>query len=107
MSKLLIPPLNIHTDTTSNLAPGGWAEFQDWDCTLRSEDGSTKGTSIEQYYNVIIAAYTDAGYEIGPGPLLEGWLREAGFENIHVEKFLIPMGGWPKNEHQVSMRRFN
>ncbi|KAL1963786.1 hypothetical protein VTN77DRAFT_7852 [Rasamsonia byssochlamydoides] len=40
----------------NHTAPGGWIEFQDWDVMVRSEDGTTKGTSIEQYYEVIINA---------------------------------------------------
>lgn len=90
------------TDMTRNTVPGGWVEIQDWDCTLRSEDGSTKNTSIEQYYDIVIGAFEKAGYETRPGPNLEQWFREVGFENIHVQKYRAPMGVWPKDGHLVS-----
>lgn len=78
--------------------PGGYVEFQDWDANMYSQDGSSKGTSIEEYYNIIIPAYEKAGVEVSPGPKLEGWFRDAGFEDIHVHRFLVPIGAWPKDE---------
>lgn len=82
-------------------------EIHDWDSRLRSEDGSTKGTSIEKYYDVVLGAFKEAGFESCPGPNLEGLFREVGFENIHVQKYLVPMGTWPKDKHLVSMTSKN
>ncbi|KAL1980829.1 hypothetical protein VTN96DRAFT_3483 [Rasamsonia emersonii] len=90
-----------------NTVPGGWVEIQDWDCTLRSEDGSTKNTSIEQYYDIVIGAFEKAGYETRPGPNLEQWFREVGFENIHVQKYRAPMGVWPKDGHLKQIGLWN
>jgi len=59
--------------------------MQDWDPTLYSEDGSTKGTSIEQYYDYAILAFKNAGIMIDPGPHLEQWFREAGFVDIQLK----------------------
>ncbi|KAJ9223994.1 hypothetical protein DTO169C6_3614 [Paecilomyces variotii] len=61
-------------------------------------DESTKGTSIEQYYKVGSEAFAKAGYCVSPGPHLEGWFREIGFEDVHVKKYTIPMGIWPKDQ---------
>ncbi|KAL1971009.1 hypothetical protein VTN77DRAFT_2843 [Rasamsonia byssochlamydoides] len=91
----------------NNTAPGGWVEFQDWDVRLRSEDGSTKGTSIQQYYDVVRGAFFTTGYELDPGPKLEGWFRDAGFENIHVQKYIVPMGTWPKDKHLKKIGLWN
>lgn len=68
---------------------------------IRSDDGSTKGTSIEQYYIHIVGAFEKQGYEPRPGPKLKGWLEEAGFVDIHVQKYRIPMGTWPKDKYYV------
>lgn len=86
--------------------PGGWVEFQDWDPFLYSEDGTTKGTGIEKYYTVIRAAFQKVGRVFGPGPKLEEWMREAGFVDVHVEKFKLPMGAWPKDKHFVRFAFF-
>ncbi|KKA25125.1 hypothetical protein T310_0830 [Rasamsonia emersonii CBS 393.64] len=83
----------------NNTKPGGWVEFQDWDMLIRSEDGTTKGSAIEKYYQAIIPAFEKAGYPTRPGPQLEEWFRETGFVNIHVHKYRVPIGVWPKDSH--------
>lgn len=37
------------------------------------------------------------GAEGSPGPHLEEWARGAGFQNIHHERFVIPIGPWARN----------
>lgn len=81
--------------------PGGWVEFQDWDLQIRSEDGTTKDTAIERYYTEVINAFENAGYPTSPGPQLEEWFREAGFVDVHVQKYRVPLGAWPKDPHYV------
>ncbi|KAL2014012.1 hypothetical protein VTN00DRAFT_1537 [Thermoascus crustaceus] len=88
-------------------APGGWVEFQDWDARVYSEDGTIKNTSIEQYYDTIIHAFEKAGYVACPGPRLEEWFRKAGFVDIHVVKYQIPMGTWPKDRHLKILGTWN
>ena len=90
-----------------SVKPGGWVEFQDWDGYPYSEDGSLKGTGIQRYYNEVYGAFEEAGYEVRPGPKLEQWFKDAGFVNIHVEKFVIPYGVWPKDRHLVSVPLFS
>ncbi|KAJ9218230.1 hypothetical protein DTO166G4_96 [Paecilomyces variotii] len=95
------------TECFNNTVPGGWVEFQDWDLNMYSQDGSTTGTSIEQYYNIGIRAYEKTGHVVSPGPHLEQWFHEAGFTEIHVQKYLLPMGPWPKEEHLKSLGMWN
>ncbi|TPX24833.1 hypothetical protein DIZ76_010277 [Coccidioides immitis] len=82
-----------------HLAPGGWVELQDWNPKPYSTDGSLKGTALEKYYDEVINAFTKTGYAVNVGPFLEQWLREAGFEDIVVKKFLVPIGTWPKDKY--------
>ncbi|KAL1978499.1 hypothetical protein VTN31DRAFT_1358 [Thermomyces dupontii] len=72
-----------------------------------SPDGSLNGTALQQYYNEIYGAFEDVGYEVRPGPKLEQWFKEAGFVNIHVEKFVIPYGVWPKDPHLKKVGAWN
>ncbi|KAL1993329.1 hypothetical protein VTN49DRAFT_3278 [Thermomyces lanuginosus] len=90
-----------------SVKPGGWVEFQDWDGYPYSEDGSLKGTGIQRYYNEVYGAFEEAGYEVRPGPKLEQWFKDAGFVNIHVEKFVIPYGVWPKDRHLKKVGAWN
>ncbi|KAL1983477.1 hypothetical protein VTN96DRAFT_10298 [Rasamsonia emersonii] len=39
------------------------------------------------------------GYETRPGMRLEQWFRDAGFVDIHVERYRIPLGTWPKDPY--------
>ncbi|KAL1975347.1 hypothetical protein VTN31DRAFT_3739 [Thermomyces dupontii] len=72
-----------------------------------SPDGSLNGTALQQYYDEIYGAFEDAGYEVRPGPKLEQWFKEAGFVNIHVEKFVLPYGVWPKDPHLKKVGAWN
>lgn len=85
-----------------SVKPGGWVEFQDWNSHPYSNDGSTEGTWLKQYQELVIDAFEKAGYEANPGPKLEEWFRDAGFKNIRVKKFVVPYGTWPKDRHFVS-----
>lgn len=88
-----------------NTSPGGWVEVQDWETALSSEDDSTKNTFLEQFYDLVLGSFEKAGYVTGPGSYLEQWLRDTGFEDIHVEKFPVPLGTWPKDKQLVRICR--
>jgi hypothetical protein len=81
--------------------PGGWVEFQDYNPMPYSHDGTSAGSSIEQYFNAVIPAFEKVGYVVKPGPNLEQWLKEAGFINVCARKFLVPFGMWPKDKRYV------
>lgn len=72
-----------------------------------SEDGTTDGTSLKQYYDIINEEFPKSGRLVNTGPCLEGWFRDAGFKNIHVEKYLIPLGAWPKDKHLKTLGTWN
>lgn len=43
-----------------------------------------------------------AGYYCTPGLKLEEWLKEAGFVNVKVVKYPVPVGTWAKDPKYVS-----
>jgi hypothetical protein len=73
---------------------------------LHSEDGTTSQTSLENYCDIIFSAFARAGYSTSPGPQLERWLREAGFEDVHAQRYKVPLGVWPKNKYFVRFLSF-
>ncbi|EEH41764.2 hypothetical protein PAAG_03685 [Paracoccidioides lutzii Pb01] len=91
----------------SCLKPGGWVEFQDWDAMMQSADGTGKGSYIEQYMTRTLAAFEKAGYIIRPGIFLEKWLKDAGFVNVKVTKFIVPLGTWAKDKHYKRLGAYN
>ncbi|KAK0611708.1 S-adenosyl-L-methionine-dependent methyltransferase [Immersiella caudata] len=81
-----------------NVAQGGWAEFQDFDLVFYSQDGalSQQDGNIGYWSNQMFEAVRQIGREPHPGPNLERWVCNAGFKNVHREKFKIPVGSWAK-----------
>lgn len=43
-----------------------------------------------------------ANAEPSPGPLLEGHLKDEGFEDVVAQKYVWPVGTWPAERHLVS-----
>ena len=78
--------------------PGGWVKFQDWDCMIESHDGTIQEDSSLWIWHKTVLGRIEATNTGRPGPLLEGWIRDAGFVNVVVRKFAIPHNIWPKDE---------
>lgn len=81
-----------------NLNPGGWAEFQDHDLKLYSEDGSLKDDhSVWRWNREFRAAANQIGRDPQPGPKLEDWVKDAGFKNVVHRRIRLPVGPWPRD----------
>ena len=92
----------------TNTKPGGWAEFQDFDPNYYSEDGSFKPEmDVAKWIKTFVAAAEGFGRDSRPGPKLEGWMKDAGFENLVHEKFRLPIGPWPKDKHLKGIGAWN
>ena len=91
-----------------NTKPGGWAEFQDFDPTYYSDDGSlTEDQDLFKYMTLFNDAARGFGRDSKPGPKLEGWMQAAGFEGVAHEKFRLPIGPWPKDKHLKTIGAWN
>ena len=80
-----------------NLNPSGIVEFQDGEFEFYSEDGSIEDSWLRKWNTDMLAATSMAGRILNPGRQLEGWVRAAGFEDVHTEKIRVPLGLWPKD----------
>jgi hypothetical protein len=40
-------------------------------------------------------------------PKVEGWLKDAGFVNIKVDRMKVPIGPWPKDKKQKEVGAWN
>jgi hypothetical protein len=84
--------------------PGGWVEFQDFDMRFYSSDGTfIPGCSADEWSQEIILAIEAMDRVPEPGPKLEKWVRDAGFQNISHHCLPIPTGVWPKDKRMVIM----
>ena len=89
---------HLSLSLSSNLTPGGWAEFQDFDLCVKPYDETVRETDDPvRWGRLVVQAAHQAGLEPSPGPRLEGWVREAGFVNVTHRRFKIPSSAWPKD----------
>lgn len=88
----------------SHVKPGGWVEFQDYDMQYYSDDGSMKlDCPLAKWIGLSIKAAYDNRRDPSPGPKLEGWVRDAGFVDVHHERLKLPIGPWPKERNLVGL----
>lgn len=86
-----------------NIVPGGFVEFQDFDLLYYSEDDSLKEDhSVYKWITELLDAARSFHRDPCPGTSLERIVEEAGFENVDVQKYRLPIGPWPKDKHLVS-----
>lgn len=108
-----IPTLQIRIELSINrqkfsslvryLLPGGYAEFIDLDLEWTSPDGSlTENHASLKFNQEFRKACRATNAEPCPGPLLEGYLKDAGFEDVVAHKYVWPVGTWPADRHLVS-----
>ncbi|KAL2196875.1 S-adenosyl-L-methionine-dependent methyltransferase [Corynascus similis CBS 632.67] len=81
-----------------NLNPGGYAEFQDFNLTYYSEDGSlTEEHALRQWIKTLTGAADSLGRDSNPGSKLEGWARDAGFQGVTARRYRVPIGPWARD----------
>ncbi|KAL1651963.1 hypothetical protein SLS58_000086 [Diplodia intermedia] len=80
------------------LKPGGWIELQDFTMKFYTTNGEFKpGCPLDKWCDGVIEGVKAWGREPEPGPLLEGWVKDAGFTNITHKLLPLPVGTWPKD----------
>ncbi|KAF3083859.1 hypothetical protein TWF569_001393 [Orbilia oligospora] len=90
------------------LKPGGWIEVAESAAELRSDDGTLpKDCALNTWLNNVSEGFERIGHTVVVGPNIESWLREAGFEEITVKVFKLPVGLWPKNKVERDIGAFN
>jgi hypothetical protein len=62
------------------------------------------GSPIEYHTRKVVELLGAGGREACPGQYLEKWVREAGYEDVHAKKYVVPVGTWAKDKHLVSLR---
>ncbi|EEP82523.1 predicted protein [Uncinocarpus reesii 1704] len=89
------------------LKPGGWFECHGWDTRVQSFDGSTNGTSLDQFNQIVLDGFAKGGYYTRFEPdKMEQWYADAGFNKFHIRKYSIPLGTWPKDKGYVRILNF-
>ena len=85
----------VSGEKNSNLAPGGWVEFEDYDLQAKGWDHTVKDDDAPIVWDqLLIKACKQIGIEASPGEKLEKWVKEAGFVNVTHRVFKMPMNVW-------------
>ena len=80
----------------------------DLDLTWRSPDGSvTEDMASLKFNTVFLDTCEQMGIDACPGPKLEGYLKTAGFQDVVAERFVMPVGTWPKDKHLKAVGAWN
>lgn len=81
--------------------PGGWVENQEFDLIFRSDDGTLPHHGALEDW----AHYWDQGCQtMGAGSgrcypvVMKRDMEAAGFVNVHVRSFKLPVGAWAKGK---------
>ena len=64
------------------------------------------GCAVDEWTKNLKKWLYDVGVEPEPGPKLEGWIRDAGFQNVSVRRVPCPVGMWPKDKRLVSLSTY-
>ena len=88
-----------------HLKPGGWVECQELSVDVQSDDGSlAKDSYIRGWADKEDDAWRKIGLTVNiTGQDLESWMKKAGFINITVRSFKLPIGQWPVSLEKVSL----
>ncbi|KAI9679520.1 MAG: hypothetical protein M1817_005542 [Caeruleum heppii] len=82
--------------------PGGWVECQELDVDARTDDGSLpKDSYIKKWCENQQAAAKIAGVTLRiSGDILKEQMMQAGFTNIVIRNFRLPIGPWAAEEQK-------
>jgi hypothetical protein len=75
----------------------------DYTMGFYTQSGEYKeGCNVHRWTTEVSGVIESLGIEPNAGPRLLSWVKDAGFTNIHQEKFYLPVGTWPKDKKLVS-----
>ena len=91
----------------SNIIPGGWIEQVEMDPEFHSVDGPIPGDSVLNWKDMIYQLAEDAGRPFDVHARMKERMEAAGFKNIQMQEYKVPMGTWPKMEVYKDAGRVN
>jgi hypothetical protein len=77
-----------------SLSPGGYLEIQDAVFPICWEEPPPADSQFVLWNRLSIEAAASAGRPWTNTPKYAGWMREIGFEDVVVRRFVVPCGPW-------------
>lgn len=73
-----------------NLQPGGWIEWQEYEVTVKSDDGSLRpDSSFLRWFSLLHEASEKFGKQLNIAPTLGSLMRDTGFVNVSDNVFKV------------------
>ncbi|KAI9804639.1 MAG: hypothetical protein M1833_006714 [Piccolia ochrophora] len=89
-------------------APGGWAEFQDFETPYYCEDGSlTEDHATMKWSRAFVKAANTLGQDPSPGPKFKQLAKDAGFINVEQKVYKMPIGPWALDKQLKNVGALN
>jgi len=102
--------VRVYKECFRCLKPGGWVEHIDCSTVIRSNNNTIPEDSIWTDWT---RAFTEVANKTGrtlriiDDDIYAGWMKEAGFEDVHTKPIVTPIGSWPAEPRMKEIGQFN
>jgi SAM-dependent methyltransferase len=89
---------HFYQEAFKYLRPGGWVENQEFDCQVLSDDNTIpEDSKVKEWVRLWNEGMGMIGKTGRCDPeVLAQQMRDAGLINVHILRFKLPIGPWPK-----------
>lgn len=91
---------------TRHTAPGGYFEFQDYDCQLKSATGKFPTGAVIRYWNIVSSAAASTGRPFEVAETMCARISAAGFVDVTQRTEMWPIGTWPEDQKLKEVGRW-
>ncbi|KIN02708.1 hypothetical protein OIDMADRAFT_120239, partial [Oidiodendron maius Zn] len=85
------------------LNPGGYLELQDCLYAFHCLDNSIKGTTLENWFNLVLKGTIALGKDWTRATEYKKYLEQVGFEDVVEKKFAWPVGTWARGKRMKTL----
>ncbi|RJE21808.1 hypothetical protein PHISCL_05864 [Aspergillus sclerotialis] len=96
----------FYKQALQHLVPGGYLEQVEWSVWVDSDDGSAKGTKMDESGHISLEAAKKFGKSLQTVNEMEENMKKAGFTDVTVHTFKIPVGPWPQDKRLKNLGRY-
>ncbi|KAB8075865.1 S-adenosyl-L-methionine-dependent methyltransferase [Aspergillus leporis] len=96
----------FYQQALNHLRPGAYLEQVEMSVTPISDDGSTKGTVYEIWGEKSLEAGDKFGKTLRIVDESRQRMIDAGFANVVEQRYKLPIGPWPKDQHLKNLGRY-
>ncbi|KAJ6007523.1 hypothetical protein N7540_011499 [Penicillium herquei] len=90
---------NVYKQCYDHMQPGGWIEQLEMSCFLECDDESMAEDSILRTWGPRLTKAADrSGRRFGIMHTMRDSIARAGFTDIHVKEYKLPVGPWPRDK---------